>query len=102
VVPRTNSGRKVKGLKSDAGKRQVALPPHLLPLVKAHLAEHAALRYHHAAADRDRVIADALSGLVSADVVASTGRAARSTGLSLARPESVDPTSLHPPHQDWR
>ena len=27
--------------KSDAGARDVAIPPHLLPLVKAHLAEHA-------------------------------------------------------------
>src|SRR5262249_2678848 len=121
--------------------RQVALPPHLLPVVKAHLAEHAAmgrdgllfparhgeqlapstlykvwyparekagrpdlrfhdlrhtgavlaastgatlaalmarlghstpaaaLRYQHAAADRDRVIAHALSKLVTGDVI---------------------------------
>lgn len=140
-VVRTREGRKVKGPKSDAGKRAVALPPHLLPAVKAHLREHAAmgrdgllfpaghgaqlapstlyrvyyparakagrsdlrfhdlrhtgavlaastgatlaelmarlghstpgaaLRYQHAAQDRDRVIADALSKLVGGDVV---------------------------------
>lgn len=139
-VVRTKAGRKVKGPKSDAGKRQVALPPHLLPALKAHLREHAAMgrdgllfpashgaqlapstlyrvfyparekagradlrfhdlrhtgavlaastgatlaelmarlghstpgaamRYQHASADRDRVIADALSRLVSGDV----------------------------------
>jgi integrase len=32
-VVRTNAGRVVKGPKSDAGKRTVALPPHLLPVV---------------------------------------------------------------------
>jgi integrase len=42
-VVRTRSGRKVKDPKSDAGKRAVALPPHLLPAVKAHLREHAAI-----------------------------------------------------------
>jgi integrase len=42
-VVRTKAGRKVKGPKSDAGKRAVALPPHLLPVVKAHLREHAAM-----------------------------------------------------------
>ena len=139
-VVRTKAGRKVKGPKSDAGKRAVALPPHLLPVVTAHLHEHAAmgrdgllfpashgqqlapstlyrvfyparekagrpdlrfhdlrhtgavlaastgatlaelmarlghstpgaaLRYQHAAQDRDRVIADALSELVAGNV----------------------------------
>ena len=42
-VVRTSAGRKVKDPKSDAGKRSVALPPHLLPVVKAHLREHAAM-----------------------------------------------------------
>ena len=42
-VVRTSAGRKVKDPKSDAGKRTVALPPHLLPVVKAHLREHAAM-----------------------------------------------------------
>ena len=42
-VVRTSVGRKVKDPKSDAGKRAVALPPHLLPVVKAHLREHAAM-----------------------------------------------------------
>lgn len=137
-VVTTNAGRLVKDPKSEAGKRPVAIPPHLMPLVKAHLSEHAAigrdgllfpahhngeqlsassmgkvfirarklagrpdlrfhdlrhtgavlaastgatlaelmarlghstpgaaLRYQHASQDRDRVIADALSGLVT-------------------------------------
>ena len=42
-VVRTNVGRKVKDPKSDAGKRAVALPPHLLPVVKDHIREHAAM-----------------------------------------------------------
>lgn len=42
-VVRTNAGRKVKDPKSDAGKRTVALPPHLLPVVKDHVREHAAM-----------------------------------------------------------
>ena len=140
-VVRTKTGRKVKGPKSEAGKRAVAIPPHLMPVVKNHIREHAAmgrdgllfpaghgaqlapstlykvyyparqkagradlrfhdlrhtgavlaastgatlaelmarlghstpgaaLRYQHAAQDRDRVIADALSDLVGAQVV---------------------------------
>ena len=42
-VVRTQVGRKVKGPKSNAGKRAVAVPPHLLPIVKAHLRDHAAM-----------------------------------------------------------
>lgn len=42
-VVRTKSGRKVKDPKSEAGKRPVAIPPHLIPLVKDHLREHAAM-----------------------------------------------------------
>ena len=42
-VVRTNNGRKVKGPKSEAGKRAVAIPPHLLPIVKSHLRDHAAM-----------------------------------------------------------
>ena len=42
-VVRTSGGRKVKDPKSDAGKRSVALPPHLLPVVKDHIREHAAM-----------------------------------------------------------
>lgn len=34
--------RKVKTPKSQAGSRDVAIPPHLLPLVRQHLLEHAA------------------------------------------------------------
>lgn len=34
--------RKVKTPKSDAGTRDVAIPPHLLPMVREHLLEHAA------------------------------------------------------------
>lgn len=40
-VTRTKGGRIVKGPKSDAGRRDVNIPPHLMPLVKAHLREHA-------------------------------------------------------------
>lgn len=39
-VVRINGGRKVKGPKSEAGKRDVAIPPHLIPAVKDHLAGH--------------------------------------------------------------
>lgn len=42
-VVRTSTGRKVKDPKSDAGKRSVALPPHLLPVVKDHIRQHAAM-----------------------------------------------------------
>jgi integrase len=42
-VVRTSSGRKVKGPKSEAGKRAVAIPPHLLPIVKAHMRDYAAM-----------------------------------------------------------
>lgn len=153
-VVRTNAGRVVKGPKSEAGKRTVALPPHLLPLVKSHIRDHAAmgrdgllfpaghgeqlapstlyrvfyparkkagrddlrfhdlrhtgavlaastgatlaelmarlghstpgaaLRYQHAAQDRDRVIADALSKLVTGDV--STIRAGKERNRARA------------------
>lgn len=140
--------------KSDAGKRTVAIPPHLLPPLKKHLKEHtgaepgallfpaasgghmrpstlykvwypareaagrpdlrfhdlrhtgatlaaatgatlaelmarlghstpaAAMRYQHAAADRDRVIADALSEFATKQVVAlrRTSKKGRSVG----------------------
>jgi integrase len=138
---RTSSGRVVKGPKSDAGRRDVAIPPHLLPAVADHLKAHAqvgaqgllfpaghgghlmpstlygvfypareaagrpdlrfhdlrhtgatlaaatgatlaelmarlghstpgaAMRYQHASADRDRVIAEALSQLAATDNV---------------------------------
>ena len=42
-VVRTDAGRIVKDPKSEAGKRDVAIPPHLIPAVKAHLAEHVAV-----------------------------------------------------------
>jgi integrase len=38
---RTTSGRQVKGPKSDAGRRDVTIPPHLLPAVTDHLKRHA-------------------------------------------------------------
>ncbi|MCE3555443.1 site-specific integrase [Pseudonocardia sp. RS11V-5] len=41
-VVRTKTGRQVKGPKSEAGKRTVAIPPHLMPLVREHLQEYAA------------------------------------------------------------
>jgi integrase len=39
-VVRANGGHLVKGPKSAAGKRDVAIPPHLMPLVHGHLIEH--------------------------------------------------------------
>jgi integrase len=39
-VIRTASGAEVKGPKSEAGKRDVNIPPHLMPLVADHLIEH--------------------------------------------------------------
>lgn len=41
-VVRTGNGRVVKDPKSQAGKRAVSIPPHLMPAVKAHLAAHVA------------------------------------------------------------
>jgi integrase len=139
-VIRADSGRLVKGPKSDAGKRDVNIPPHLMPMVHEHMITHAgregdalvfpaasgghmapsslyavyhpardragrqdlrfhdlrhtgavlaaatgatlaelmarlghstvsaAMRYQHAAADRDKAIAEALSGLMTASV----------------------------------
>ena len=40
-VTRTKGRRVVKGPKSDAGKRDVNIPPHLMPAVRAHLRDHA-------------------------------------------------------------
>ncbi len=40
-VTRTKGDRIVKGPKSTAGRRDVAIPPHLLPAVKTHLRRHA-------------------------------------------------------------
>jgi integrase len=39
-VIRGDTGEQVKGPKSEAGKRDVAIPPHLIPAVKAHLRDH--------------------------------------------------------------
>lgn len=39
-VVRTTEGVQVGTPKSDAGSRNVTIPPHLMPLVKAHLADH--------------------------------------------------------------
>jgi integrase len=141
AVARTDGGWVVGEPKSAAGIRDVSIPPHLLPAVESHLAEHtgpepgallfpgqlggylspaslydhyyparaaagrpdlrfhdlrhtaavlaattgatlaelmarlghaspgAAMRYQHAAADRDRAIAAALSGIATAEVV---------------------------------
>jgi integrase len=54
-VVRTSGGRKVKGPKSEAGKRDVAIPPHLMPMVKNHLREHVA-------ASRDALVFPAAGG----------------------------------------
>jgi hypothetical protein len=40
---RTADGHLVKGPKSDAGRRDVTTPPHLLPAVRDHLTEYAAI-----------------------------------------------------------
>ncbi|MBD0293072.1 MAG: tyrosine-type recombinase/integrase [Jiangellaceae bacterium] len=40
-VVRTSEGRQVKGPKSDAGRRDVAMPPHQMPAVTDQLQEHA-------------------------------------------------------------
>jgi integrase len=40
VVTINGGGTRVKGPKSEAGKRDVAIPPHLMPAVKDHLAGH--------------------------------------------------------------
>lgn len=148
-VTRVNGEFIVGDPKSAAGKRTVAVPPHLLPVVKTHLSKHtgpspdallfpardgshmqpstlykvwypardaagrpdlrfhdlrhtgatlaaatgatlaelmarighstpaAAMRYQHAAADRDKAIAEALSGFASAKVVALKGKRAK-------------------------
>ena len=39
-VGTTLGGRVVNGPKTEAGKRPVAIPPHLMPAVKAHLRDH--------------------------------------------------------------
>jgi integrase len=39
-VVRVTSGRVIKGPKSEAGRRDVAISPHLMPAVRDHLAEH--------------------------------------------------------------
>ena len=54
-VVRGASGRTVKDPKSDAGRRDVAIPPHLMPLVKAHLRDHVA-------ASRDALVFPAAAG----------------------------------------
>jgi integrase len=40
-VTRTKGSRIVGSPKSDAGKRDVAIPPHLMPMVHSHLRDHA-------------------------------------------------------------
>lgn len=49
VVTTRAKGRVIKDPKSDAGKRDVNIPPHLMPLVKAHLRDHVAV-------DRDALL----------------------------------------------
>jgi integrase len=39
-VIRGDNGRVAKDPKSEAGKRNVSIPPHLMPMVRDHLAEH--------------------------------------------------------------
>ena len=54
-VIRGDAGRKVKDPKSEAGKRDVNIPPHLMPLVKDHLRDHVT-------ASRDALLFPAASG----------------------------------------
>jgi integrase len=54
-VIRGSDGEAVKGPKSEAGKRDVAIPPHLIPTVKAHLRDHVA-------ASKDALLFPAASG----------------------------------------
>ncbi|MGI9009461.1 MAG: tyrosine-type recombinase/integrase [Streptosporangiaceae bacterium] len=54
-VVRTGDGRIVKDPKSEAGKRDVAIPPHLMSAVRAHLRDHVA-------ASRDALVFPAASG----------------------------------------
>ena len=54
-VVRVPGGRKVKGPKSEAGRRDVAIPPHLVPLVKNHLRKYVPPR-------RDALMFPAASG----------------------------------------
>jgi integrase len=54
-VVRTGNGREVKDPKSEAGKRTVNIPPHLMPALKAHLRDHVA-------ASRDALVFPAASG----------------------------------------
>jgi len=153
-VIRTSTGSEVKAPKSEAGKRDVAIPPHLMPAVKNHLRDHvdasraalvfpavggghmapstlyrayypareaagrpdlrfhdlrhsgavmaaatgatlaelmarlghstvgAAMRYQHAAADRDKVIAQALSDLAGGTVTPITRGGKRERGTA--------------------
>jgi integrase len=54
-VIRGESGRLVKDPKSEAGSRDVNIPPHLMPAVKAHLRDHVA-------ASRDALMFPAAAG----------------------------------------
>jgi integrase len=54
-VVRVNGGRKVKGPKSEAGRRDVAIPPHLIPAIKDHLRKYVLPK-------RDALIFPAASG----------------------------------------
>lgn len=42
-VTRTKGERIIKGPKSEAGKRTVNIPPHLMPMVRVHLRDHVAI-----------------------------------------------------------
>jgi integrase len=55
AVVRTEEGFSVTTPKSDAGRRDVAIPPHLLPAIKAHLQTHVG-------AGRDSLLFPAIQG----------------------------------------
>jgi integrase len=55
VVRTSSGGSEVKGPKSEAGRRDVAIPPHLMPAVKAHLRDHVS-------ASRDALVFPAAGG----------------------------------------
>ena len=54
-VVRGADGRTVKDPKSEAGKREINIPPHLMPMVKDHLRQHVG-------ASRDALVFPAASG----------------------------------------
>lgn len=87
--------------KTTGGVRDVTIPPHLMPMVTDHLANHVkggqeSLVFHDR--DRDRLIADRLSQVAMAGVGASAkaslprtrGSGGTRSGMSLEQPSLLD------------